>query len=246
MTHGEREKVAEREKKVNEIASTMPKGEIMISKVSDLSESVISSSGPEGQEAIRQDVRQLQLDWKSLQTYCQETQRILGNCIIMWSQFSTALDSMKNWLDNFQNRVNAEQAKENKTPEDLTRCKQLVEEAIRQKPVLEELNDKCEALLEMSACSWARDKTVQLQSMYTALLTEVQGLVSKVEKNLSDHTEFLKAQTEMKSWLQTAHGSIQDCVGLGDIAWAKDKLETTKVSHVTSFHVFRWNCTNKV
>lgn len=230
MTHGEREKVAEREKKINEIASTMPKGEILISKVSDLSETVISSSGPEGQEAIRQDVRQLQLDWKSLQTHCQESQKTLGNCINMWSQFSTALDAMKKWLDNFKTRVNAEQAKENKTPEDLARCKQLVDEAIRQKPVLEELNDKCEALLEMSACSWARDKTVQLQSSYTALLTEAQGLVSKLEKNLSDHTEFLKAKKEMVDWLQTAHGSVQDCVGQGDLAWAKDKLETTKVS----------------
>ncbi|XP_008555407.1 muscle-specific protein 300 kDa isoform X6 [Microplitis demolitor] len=229
MTQGERPKIVEREKKISEIVDSMPKGEALISKVMDISESVISSTGAEGQDAIRQEVRQLQLDWKSLQTQCQESQKILANCITMWSQFTTAMESMKNWLDQFQKKVTDEQSKENKTPQDLERCKALVDEAVRQKPVLEELNDKCETLLELSACSWARDKTVQLQSAYTTLLTEAQGLVSKVEKNLSDHTEFLKARKEMEEWLQTAHGSIQDCVGVGDVTWARDKLETTRV-----------------
>ena len=231
ITHGERDKVVDREKKVNQIIQSLPKGQSLISKVIELSQSVVSTTGPDGQESINQDMNQIQADWNSLQSQCHESQNTLSNCIVSWSQFISALDGMKQWIDQFQKKISEEQVKENKTPEDLARCKKLVEEAMNQKPVLEDLNDKCESLMELSACSWARDNTVQLQSAYTCLLTDAQGLVSKVEKNLSDHTEFLKAKKELEEWLQTAHGSVQDCVGVGDISWAKDKLETIRVSY---------------
>lgn len=54
-------------------------------------------------------------------------------------------------------------------------------------------------------------------------------LVSRVEKNLSDHTEFLKARQEVEDWLSRAHGTVKDCVGSGDLSWAKDKLDTIKL-----------------
>lgn len=83
--------------------------------------------------------------------------------------------------------------------------------------------------MEQSACAWVRDKTVNLQTEYTTLLTKIQGLVSNGEKNLSDHTEFIKAKEELQQWLETAHGTVHDSVGVGDIETTKDKLETVKL-----------------
>jgi nesprin-1 len=51
-----------------------------------------------------------------------------------------------------------------------------------------------------------------------------------VEKNLSDHTEFVKAKEEFDTWLKRAHGTVQDCIGVGDEASTRDKLETIRVS----------------
>jgi len=51
-----------------------------------------------------------------------------------------------------------------------------------------------------------------------------------VEKNLSDHTEFVKAKEEFDTWLQRAHGTVQDCIGVGDEDSTRDKLETVRVS----------------
>lgn len=227
-THGEKDQVIEREKKLNQIVASLPVGQGLISKVIELSEQVIATTGSEGQELINQDIDQLQQDWGSLQAQCQESQKLLSDCIITWSQFTSDLDSMKKWLDNFQNRISDEQVKENKTLDDLERCKKLVDEANRQKSALEDINDKCEILLEMSACSSARDKTVQLQSIYTKLLTDAQGLVTRVEKNLSDQTEFLKAKKDLEEWLFQAHNVVQGCAGVGNVAWAREKLDTLK------------------
>ncbi|KAL7297367.1 hypothetical protein TKK_0009753 [Trichogramma kaykai] len=228
ITHGEREKVAEREGKVKQMIANLPEGQSLISKVIETSQTVLNTTGQEGQDTINHDVEQLQDDWQHLQHLCQEAEKTLSDCLLTWSQFIAILENMQKWIDQFRIKINNEQAKENKTPEDLERCKSLIEEALRQKPTLEDLNDKCELLMEMSVCNWAREKTVQLQSAYTGLLTDAQGLVSKVEKNLSDHTEFLKAKKELGDWLWTAHNSVQDCVGVGDVNWAKDKLGITK------------------
>lgn len=51
-------------------------------------------------------------------------------------------------------------------------------------------------------------------------------MVSKIEKNVSDHSEFIKAKDELQDWIKRARGSVQDCVGDGDQIWISDKLKT--------------------
>lgn len=54
------------------------------------------------------------------------------------------------------------------------------------------------------------------------------SLKSKIEKNLSDHTEFKKVKAEFEEWIKKTRGSIQDCLGDGDLPWIEDKLVTLK------------------
>jgi nesprin-1 len=42
---------------------------------------------------------------------------------------------------------------------------------------MEELNDRCELLVELSACERIRDQTVQLQGTYTNIVTLLQVLL---------------------------------------------------------------------
>lgn len=228
--HEEKQKIIAKERKIAEIAKLMPEGESLLEKTIKLSISVMKTTGGEGQDTIRHEIEQLKQDWEGLQVICKETQKSLNKCITAWNDYTETYDKMKSWLENYQKKVDKELKEDKKTPEDLDRCKQLLDEVVAQKIVMEELNDRCESLMELSACSWVRDQTVQMQGAYTNLLTSVQGLVSRVEKNLSDHTEFLKAKEKLESWLYTAHGSVQDCIGVGDEASTKDKLETIRVS----------------
>lgn len=56
------------------------------------------------------------------------------------------------------------------------------------------------------------------------------GLVSKVEKNLSDHTEFLSYKNEMDKWLANANETLDDCGGIGDAQQTQQKLDAVNVS----------------
>lgn len=54
------------------------------------------------------------------------------------------------------------------------------------------------------------------------------SLISKIEKNLSDHTEFMNVKDEFEEWINKARGNIQDCIGDGDLPWIDDKLLIVK------------------
>lgn len=71
------------------------------------------------------------------------------------------------------------------------------------------------------------------------------GLVSKVEKNLSDHTEFLNYKNEMDKWLANANDILDDCGGIGDVQQTQQKLDTVNVSGVNfMFEFFATNVTH--
>lgn len=56
------------------------------------------------------------------------------------------------------------------------------------------------------------------------------GLVSKIEKSLSDHTEFLNYKNEMDNWIKKANEILADCTGEGDLNMISNQLETINVS----------------
>lgn len=101
-----------------------------------------------------------------------------------------------------------------------------------EKDNVEDLNDNCELLMEQSACTRIRDQTIETQANYTKLLTSAQGLVSKIEKNLSDHTEFLNYKKEMDAWIEKAQDILSDCSTDGDSAIIAQKLDTVNVSYL--------------
>lgn len=224
--HEELENILEKERRISAIAHSLPDCDNLVHKTIELSITVMKTTGDEGIHTIKQDIEQLNIDWEGLQLICKETQKSVTKCINAWKEYTDKYEKMEQRLKDYQTRLDKESEEEKKTPEELENCRKLLEEIISEKPEMERLNDACESLMELSAVGWVRAKTVQLQSSYTNLLTSAQGLVSKIEKNLSDHTEFLKAKQELENWLYTAHGTVQDCIGVGDEDSLREKLET--------------------
>ncbi|CAH2241590.1 jg3925 [Pararge aegeria aegeria] len=228
-SHGAKEEVQKKLNNVNKIISSLPKGEALLQIAVKLSEAVLETTGNEGKDNINQEIKQLKIEWENLQQICKDTKKLLEKCLTAWSDFMETSDKMNSWVKDFDSKLNAVQKVDKITPEYLDKCRDLLAQALANKHVMEELNDRCENLMELSACAWVRDKTVNLQTEYTSLLTKIQGLVSNGEKNLSDHTEFIKAKEELKKWLETAHGTVHDSIGVGDIDTTKDKLETVQL-----------------
>nr|XP_016945201.1 nesprin-1 isoform X29 [Drosophila suzukii] len=127
--------------------------------------------------------------------------------LVNWQQFQAGLQQIKPAVEQSE-------------------VKKLLEEVLAEKDNVEDLNDNCELLMEQSACTRIRDQTIETQANYTKLLTSAQGLVAKIEKNLSDHTEFLNYKKEMDAWIEKAQQVLDDCSTDGDAAIIAQKLDT--------------------
>ena len=230
--NGERDAVEEKQRKCCELRQTYPAGEQLVDKAVKLSEVVINGSSTEGQEVIKQELAQLRNEWESLVSSSDETLKSLSDCCSAWSDFQDVFTRMKKWLTEFQVKWVEESARN--SPEEaieprLIRCRELLKEGESQKSWLEDLNDRCEILMELSTCSRVREETVQLQAGFTAVMGNVQSLLSRLEKTRTDHTDFVTSKKEFSNWLERAQGTVQDCSGqCGNEASTKEKYELVR------------------
>ena len=186
---------------------------LLVDKAVKLSDIVSVNSSADGQELIRQELAQLRADWDALVALSDETIKSLSDCLNAWSEYQTVYDSMKGWMPVFQAKVEAENAADDTSEGKLGRCKELLSDAQKHKSMMEDLNDRCEILMELSTCSRVREDTVQLQAAYTTVVGQLHVLVSRLEKSKTDHSDFINSKEEFAKWLERSHGTIQDCAG---------------------------------
>ena len=99
-------------------------------------------------------------------------------------------------------------------------------EANKQKYEMEGLNEKCEVLMEHSACSHVRDRAVNAQAAYANLYATVQGLLSRTEKSVADLTDLSRMRSEFDEWFRRANGTAQDAAhGRAKGAAIKDRVD---------------------
>lgn len=226
--NGERGALQEKQDKCSRVRQTFCAGQALIEKAEQVSQVVINNSSCEGQEMIRQELAQLRNEWESLVFLSDETMKSLSDCADAWSEFHKVHDAMKKWVSVFQSKFEIEFANEFKTISEsrLNRCKELLNDANSQKSLMEDLNDRCEILMELCTCSRVREETVQVQAAYTALMGNLQSLMSRLEKTMTDHTDFVNSKEDFVKWLDRAQGTVHDCsLPNGNEETAREKFD---------------------
>lgn len=175
-THGDNKVNASKIVQLKHIEESSQSGEGMIKDVLALIETLKNSTGPEGCDKLNQDKNQLNSDWDELKHFIKEVQSALNKCAKAWDDFHIVHKALKDWETDLIDKVNtASLSNEAYTPDDLDQYKLWLQEIINQNVSIEELTDRCESLMELSACNWVRDDTLKIQSSYTTLLTSTQG-----------------------------------------------------------------------
>uniref|UniRef100_A0A8D8Q2T6 Nesprin-1 n=1 Tax=Cacopsylla melanoneura TaxID=428564 RepID=A0A8D8Q2T6_9HEMI len=225
--HGDQQTTKNKANKIKQILGSLKDGQALIDKTIALKNNVLESTGSVGKENINKEINQMNTDFANLQNTLQETDKHHTQCLTLWDNFLSTKNNLEKWIEGFQKKIDSEKDIGDCTNlDDLEKYKALLQEVIDHNKDMEVLNDKCEELMELAANSPIREETLRLQTLYAALLTSVQGLVSQVEKNLSDQTEFLAKKEEVEAWLQKAHATVQSCAGNGSKDVLKQRLDT--------------------
>lgn len=121
--HGANDEVLSKLEKLKQIDLSMPEGKILMETAVELSQNVTASSDSEGQDQINQEIKQLKSDWDNLVTLSKEAHTNLNQCIATWQSFNDKYDAINKWLEPTGKQVEAESQADNKTPDDLARCR---------------------------------------------------------------------------------------------------------------------------
>ena len=120
---GEKESTMEKLSKLQDIDLTLPEGKILMETAIELSNNVIATSVNEGQDSIRQEIQQLKSDWNSLEDMSKHAHDSLNACVAAWIAFTSKFDSINKWIEKYAEQVRHQSSIENKSPEDLVKCK---------------------------------------------------------------------------------------------------------------------------
>lgn len=228
--HGEKGDTAAKLSKLSAVDGSLKRGDEMVKATKESSQKAMQTTSADGKDAIIQQCHQLQFDLDELNALFKDNQKSFKKCLEVWDSFEQSYNKANKEVADKERLLKAEPTEyEKATPEDLERCKKLTAEITGIKGLVEELSDQCEVLMEYSQCPRVRDMTVELQARYGALMVGVQGLYSKIQKSLSDHTDFIKEKNELDAWLTRAEGTIQDCKGTGDEQATREKMDTLQM-----------------
>lgn len=125
--HGEQADVMKKIEQLEQVNLSLPEGRSLMENAMELGQNIKALTDSEGQDSINQDIKQLKVDWDDLTAMFNEAQSNLKNCSATWEKFKLKFDTVNKWLDTTADQVNAENEAENKTPDDLARCKVILE-----------------------------------------------------------------------------------------------------------------------
>ena len=209
-SHGERKDVEKRQKDLKKVVDSLPEIELVIDRVFEQTPELLNTTGDEGKDVITQDNHQLKYDWDQVKNQAWQSQKTIEKCIAAWDDFESVHAKMTAWISKFQADINNISDPELKTAEGLEKLKDLLKQANAQRYEMENLNDKCEVLMDFSACCHVRDLTVNAQAAYSNLYTTVQGMFSRAEKSVTDFSDFFIARDNFEEWYNKASGTMSD------------------------------------
>lgn len=125
-SHGEKQQTLDKLNKIKEIDLSMPEGKILMETTIEMSESVVQTSGSEGQDVVRQEIKQLKSDWEGLQQISREAHEVLNTCVASWNDFLEKSTNINKWIEVYSAKIKNENDVEKKTPEDLLACKVII------------------------------------------------------------------------------------------------------------------------
>lgn len=105
--HGEKDFTLNKLAKLRACEQSLPEGKIMMNNTIELSNSVLPACDSEGQDKIRQELKQLVSDWNELEALLKATTDNLEDCIASWNSFASKSSEIDAVLTEFKNRMSA-------------------------------------------------------------------------------------------------------------------------------------------
>ncbi|XP_055538750.1 muscle-specific protein 300 kDa isoform X3 [Wyeomyia smithii] len=202
--HGDRDHIVEKLTKVKNIEMSLSEGKVLLENANEIGNNLLTIIDQDGHDAVKREISQAISDWEEIENLSDTICKGLNDVLASWESFYDKSNCLSLFISEYKAKVAALDDPDN----NMKSLKYILEIILTKKSSVEELNDVCEALMEKSACPTVRDQTVDLQKSYSSLLSNLQGLIAKQEKNVASHTEYLYYKEELLKWIEDANQAI--------------------------------------
>jgi len=88
-----------------ELIQNKEEGFMFVNKAVESGEKLYPNTSADGREAIRQQLRNLKLDWDTLYDDVLNSQRHLEVNLVQWTSFEESYEQLENWLKNIETQL---------------------------------------------------------------------------------------------------------------------------------------------
>lgn len=103
--HGEKDLTLNKLESIRRIEQSMPEGKVLISNTIELSNQLLPNCDNEGQDRIKQELKQMETDWNELEILSKTTTENLEDCINIWNNFANKSSEIQTVLTRFKNQM---------------------------------------------------------------------------------------------------------------------------------------------
>lgn len=206
---GSRSDLMEQHKAVRELLSQNGSATLLLNSTVELGEKLYSSTGAEGREHIRQQLKDLNQAMEQLYDNVNSLSRQLEAKLSKWSGYEECAEKLLQWLAGVEKQLSSEiqlQTTLDEKRQQLQTYRDVLGDMQQHQSDVINLKDIVDNLPEKNSAGDAKLKTITEQ--YDKLLKRVQGFVERYESIVSHHQQYCKEVMDTQEFIESTHNTV--------------------------------------
>lgn len=190
-------------------------GELLLEHLQSTSEVVQASTSPNGQQIIKNDIRDLKKSFEDLFKEIRIQKEKMQDTMLRWRDYKDEYEKLSEWLTQIDILVKNHKLALHPMLQDKQKqvadMKEIINKLERHQEEFDKFNTFASPLLNSHLDSTVSNQLRQLNSRYQVLTNIGKDVMKKVEANYNQHKEFENFHSRARDWLDSAKEVIQSC-----------------------------------
>lgn len=190
-------------------------GELLLEHLQSTAEVVLASTSPNGQQIIKNDIKELKQSFEDLFKEIRLEKEKLEDTMIRWRDYKDEYEKLSEWITQIDILVKNHKLALHPTLQDkqkqVSDMKDIVNKIEKQQEEMDKFNAFAAPLLKSHLDSSVGSQLRQINSRYQVLSNIAKDVMKKVEVNCNQHREFEDYYKRSMNWLAQAKEVIQSC-----------------------------------
>ena len=190
-------------------------GDLLLEHLQSTSEVALASTSPNGQQIIKNDIRELKQSFEDLFKEIRIQKDKLQDTMLRWRDYKEEYEKLSEWLTQIdilvKNHKLALHPSLKEKQKQVGDIKEIIIRLEKHQEEFDKFNVFAAPLLQSHLDSTVSNQLRQLNSRYQVLTNIAKDVMKKVEGNFNQHREFEEFHSRARSWLDSAKEIIQSC-----------------------------------